>query len=164
MIYQLPTSKYLRRSLLANHQRLLQVVPNTSDHKANVQKQLKDIGATKFGLWKLASRYLPHVIHPYETIGGAVYGRNDKQGAVMLIATDRRVIFLDKKPLFVNEDEVTYRMVSGIDYAQAGFGCSVTLHTRVKDYTVHTLNKKAAQNFVEYIEKQRLENGYEDGL
>lgn len=164
MIYQLPTSNYLRRSLLVNHQRLLPVVPNTPDHRTRITNELRQAGATHYGFWKLSIRYLPHVIHPYEHISGVVYGRNDKDGAVMLIATDRRIIFLDKKPLFVNEDEVNYRMVSGIDYSQAGFGCSVTLHTRIKDFTVHTLNKKAAQNFVEYIEQYRLENGKEDPL
>ncbi len=156
-MYQ-PTSNYLRRSLLVNHQRILPVVPNTLDHKKRIEQELRQCGVSHYGLWKLAGRYLPHVIHPYEHIGGVVYGRNNQDGAVMLLATDRRIIFLNKKPLYVNEDEVSYRMVSGIKFSQAGLGCSVKLHTRIKDFTVHTMNRKAAKSFIEYIEAARLEN------
>jgi len=158
MNYMLPTSNYLRRSLLVNHQRTLPVVV---DQATRIQEELKSVGASHFGLWKLASRYLPHVIHSDEHIGGAVYGRSDREGAVMLLGTDRRIIFLDKKPLFVNEDEVSYRVVSGVDYSQAGLGCTIRLHTRVKDYEVHTLNKKAALKFLAYIESHLLERNSE---
>jgi len=127
-----------------------------------IEQELQAVGATKFGLWKFASRYLPHVIHPQEHISGCVYGRNDQDGSVMLVATDRRVIYLDKKPLFINEEDVSYGVVSGIKYSSAGFGSTVTLHTRIKDFTIHTLNRKAARRFVAYIEERRLEQSEED--
>lgn len=130
----------------------------------SLEETLRALGASRFSLWKLASRYLPHVIRPGEHIGGVVYGRNDQDGAVMLVATDRRVIFLDKKPLFLNEDELTYGVVSGIKYSRAGFGCTVILHTRIKDFVVHTMNKKAARNFMTYVEQRRLETSPEDPL
>jgi len=156
-MYTTPTSGYLRRSLLVNKQRTdLPVTIDPVDHSRRVKKELRDAGLRGTGLMRLESRYLPHIIHPDEHIGGAIGGYNDN-GFAMLVATDRRIIFLDKKPLFIEEDEVTYNVVSGVKFTHAGFGSIVTLHTRIKDYALRTLNQKAALNFVEYIESRSLE-------
>jgi len=102
-------------------------------------------------------RYLPQIIHPDEELGGIVYGQS-KDGFALLVATDRRVIFLNKKLLFVNEDELNYRVVSGVSFSHAGVGSTVTLHTKVKDYAIRTLNQRCAKKFVEYIELRSLEH------
>jgi hypothetical protein len=156
-MYTTPTSGYLRRSLLVNKRGIdLPKTVDPIDHKKRIKKELRDLGLTGLGLLRLESRYLPHIIHPDEHIGGVVCGYNDN-GFAMLVATDRRIIFLDKKPLFVEEDEVNYKVVSGVKFSHAGIGSVVTLHTRIKDYAVRTLNQKTARNFVEYIESRSLE-------
>jgi hypothetical protein len=69
-------------------------------HRLRVMKELKYAGMSAYGLMKMASLYLPKIIHKNETIHGVVYGRGaDKIGSVMLVATDKRILFLDKKPL-----------------------------------------------------------------
>jgi hypothetical protein len=156
-MYTLPTSNYLRRSLLVNHSRIdTKPIEMPTNHIDKVRAQLLDVGASKLSLYRMDSRYVPHIIHPDETIKGTVYGRFES-GNAMLIATDRRVIFLDKKPMYVNEDEVTYNIVSGVDFGHVGIGATVTLHTRVKDYKIRTLNEACAKNFVSYIESRCLE-------
>ncbi len=131
----------------------------TGDHTQRVKQMLIDAGVSKYGLTKRTSRYLPQVIHENETIGGVVYGRY-KNGLAMLVATDQRVIFLDKKPLFVTMDELTYDVVSGVKFNKSGIVDSVTLHTKVADYLVRFVNDKCAYRFVDYIEKRRLERDY----
>jgi hypothetical protein len=110
----------------------------------------------------MESEYLPAIIHPDEEIGGVVYGHHP-EGFAMLVATDRRIIFLDKKPMFEVEDEVTYDVVSGVSIGHAGFGSTVVLHTRIKDYPIRTYNLKCAYGFVEYIEARCLEHKNERG-
>jgi hypothetical protein len=105
------------------------------------------------------SRYLPSLIHTDEILGGVVFGKH-ADGYAMLVATDRRIIFLDKKPLFVNEDEMTYDVIGGISISRAGIGTTVTLHTRLKDYTLRTFNQESAQKFVHYIELRCLEHNH----
>lgn len=95
--------------------------------------------------------------HQGEHIMGVVRGHH-QDGYVMLLATDRRVVFVDKKPLFAKQDELTYDVVSGVSMSTAGFGSTVTLHTKVKDYTIRTFNEKCAAGFVSYIESRRLEH------
>lgn len=159
-MYTIPKSKYARRSMLVNtnRARLIQA-SNPRLHRERVLAELKSLGLSRSGLASMESRYLPLIIHPDEHIGGIVFGYS-KDGFAILVATDRRIIFLDKKPFFVNEDEITYGVVSGVKFSRASFGSIVTLHTRVRDYAINTLNEKCANDFVEYIESRCLENNY----
>ncbi len=126
-------------------------------HKERIKRELRALGVTKHALRRGGGRYLPSMIHPDEHIGGVVYGRRDSS-FVVLVATDRRIIFLDKQPLFINEDEITYFVVSGVSYSHAGIGSTITLHTRIKDYPIRTLNQKCATGFMRYVEQRCLEH------
>lgn len=137
--------------------------PSLSKHRKRIREELKALGVTDYGLWKLSSRYLFHVIHANEEIGGIVYGHS-LTGSSMLIATDQRVVFLDKKPFFFNEDEVRYDLVGGVSFSHVGAASTVTLHTRIQDYTIKTFNNKCAQGFVDYIETKVLEHKHEDWI
>jgi general stress protein 26 len=125
-------------------------------HQTHVYEELTAAGMTKYGHLKFASRYLHNFIRPDEHIMGVVYGRYEG-GEALLVATDLRIIFLDKKPLFASTDELSYDAVSGVKYSAAGLFASITLHTRVGDYQLRYVNKTAATNFVRYIERRRLE-------
>lgn len=133
---------------------------NTSpspEHTARVKRELKAAGTTAYGLIKQEARYLPRIIHPNETIGGVVYGRVDGSSA-MLIATNLRVIFLDRKPGFTHSEEITYDVVAGVTYNQQGQFAAVTLHTRLGDFGMRYVNLKAAGQFVKFVEKRQLEH------
>ena len=127
------------------------------NHADRVLREMRELGASPYSMNRFESRYLPRIVHPDEHIKGVVYGRS-KDGSVMLIATDRRTIYLDKKPFFVSEDEITYDIVSGISYGRSLFSVGIKLHTRIGDYEVRTFNKKCAEGFVEFIESRCLEN------
>lgn len=152
----------LRRSLLVNNRPSPVNLTSMYRHSQRIREELKYLGVACYGLLTLESRYLPHVIDYDESIRGVVYGWL-KGDVVMLVATDRRVIFLDKKPLFVNEDEITYDAVSGVKFSHVGFFTTVTLHTKVRDYTTRSLNEHSARTFVAYIEMRRIEHQYVGG-
>ncbi len=132
-------------------------------HKKRIGDELRAVGVTKMGMKRFSVRYLPNIIHENEHIGGVVYGRyRPKQGGPalnegLLVATNTRVIFLDHKPGYTDIDEITYEIVSGINKTTAVFS-SVTLHTRLGDYTVRFANPRCAETFVHYVERRRLEN------
>ncbi len=125
-------------------------------HSERITKELTAAGMSSYGLRKAESRYLPQVIHADEHIGGVVYGRYENGGG-MLIATDKRVIFLDVKPLFTTNDEVTYNVVSGFKINRTGVVNSVTLHTKVKDFTLRYVNRLCATKFKTYLESRSIE-------
>lgn len=129
-----------------------------------IKKELRAVGVTRIGIAKFASRYLPHVLHDDEHILGAVYGRYVSGTGLlrwtegMLVATDRRVIFLDRKPGFQALDELTYDIVSGVQKTYAWPFSSVTLHTRIGNYTLRFANAKCIECFMHYVEMRRLES------
>ncbi len=129
---------------------------NEIQHAERVKKELLRAGITRYGLLKMEAKYLPKVIHEDESIGGVVYGRY-KNGSGMLIATNKRVIFLDRKPLFVTNEEVTYDVVSGLELDVRGMLSSITLHTRVKDFVLLYVNQTCATQFKAFVEQIRLE-------
>lgn len=122
-----------------------------------VQAQLKSLGVTSYGRMKDESQYLADVIHDNETIHGVAYGRAD-DGSAMLIATDKRIIFFDKKPLFQTVDELTYDVVSGVKLSQQPLFSTLTLHTRVGDYVLRYVNLKSSKTFKKYLENYLLEH------
>jgi len=132
-------------------------------HRYRVIQELKAAGMSRYGFIKLETRELPKIIHPREHIKAVVYGRGEK-GLSMMIATDCRIIYLDKKFFSVSMDEITYDVVSGISYSQAGYFMGITLHTRIGDFSLKFVSKAAAHIFVEYIESHRLEHGPITGI
>jgi len=138
----------------------------TQDHKSRIKSELKQAGVGRYGMTKFSVRYAYKVIHKDEHIMGAIYGRYKEEGGSsfnegMLIATDKRVLFLDHKPGFTKTDEMTYDVLSGITKTTALFS-AVTLRTRLGDYTLRFTNPRCATIFAKYVEKRRIENKYID--
>ena len=95
-------------------------------HRMRVRLEMQRAGASHYVLRSMEGRYLPSIIHIDEHVEGIVFGYQEV-GFAMLIATDKRIIFLDKKPMFVNEDEVTYNVVSGVGYNNTVVGTTLIL-------------------------------------
>lgn len=122
-------------------------------HIARIRKELKEVGMTFYGFMKLETDHLPELIHNDEHIKGVVYGRLEKTlDSVMLVATDKRILFVDYKPFFKNSDEITYEVVAGIKMTTIGPFAGVVLHTRVQEYGLRFVNIHCANVFVDYIE------------
>lgn len=124
--------------------------------KARIYQELKDLGVGRYYMLWSETKQLPRILHDDEHLNGIVYGKCE-DGYAVLAATDRRVLFIDKKPLFVKADEMTYDIVGGVSFGSMGPVSTITLHTRMGDYKMRTMNLKSAQYFVHYIEGRCLE-------
>ena len=128
----------------------------------HVKAELRQRGAVAYDMWLPETHYLPQIIHSDEHIMGSVYGRFNRgfnnKGRGVLIATDQRVLFLDKKLMFMHCDEITFMIIGSITYTRSPIMAYVTLHTRLGDYQLRTFNLKNAANFVDYIETKCLQN------
>ena len=131
-----------------------------SGHQARVRQDAVRLGANFYYLMLPETSALPLVIHPQELIGGLVYGRyvwvdnrtGRQVGRGVLVATNLRVVLIDKKPLFVHSEEIGYAAISGIAYSQVWPMGHVVLHTRLGDINMRTFNGTFARNFVACIE------------
>ncbi len=121
------------------------------------ERELRTLGAVTFDLWLPESHALPNILHRDEQVRGVVYGRYShtnklETGRGMLVATDQRLLLIDKKPLFLKCDEIAYRVISAITYTRVGIAGTVIVYTRMGDINVRTFNQKCARVFVEAIE------------
>jgi general stress protein 26 len=132
------------------------------EREQRIISELKSVGVTRHGLAKPESRELPRILHDDEHIKGVIYGRSEANDSAMLVATDHRVLFLDNQFLFKTIDELSYDVVSGISSSITGPLTSITLHTRVTDYTLRYVNAKCAKIFINYIEDKRIEENADD--
>jgi len=137
-------------------EQLQPIAYETNKAKAHrIRRELLDAGITSYGLMKSESRFLPKVIHLDEHVEAIVYGQH-KSSSAMLVATDARIIFLDKKPMALFLDEVSYEVVSGIEFEIHTIFATLILHTPVKNYDIRFANLRCAANFARHIEHEKL--------
>jgi general stress protein 26 len=132
-----------------------------SKHRDRIKRELLQAGLSWLSVIRAEGRYLPHIIYEDEHIGGAIYGVGNS-GWCILVATEKRVIFLDKKPFFTTKDILTYDIVSGVLSNSVWLFSSVTLQTRGGEYALKYVNHEAASKFAKYIESRRLNTGQYD--
>lgn len=131
----------------------------SQEHIDRIRKELQAAGLSRYALGKGESRRLPDLIHSQEHIHAAVMGRRDMVTNAMLVATDRKIIHIQYSPFFMNTDEITFEVVSGVSLGRQGLANSLTLHTRIGDYNLKLVDSKTAERFIAYIETRRLETG-----
>lgn len=121
-----------------------------------IKKELAAVGVSEDGLTKPETEYLGLVVQDDEHIGGVVYGRYENGGGV-LVATNKRLFFLDHKASFKVNDEINYDVLSGVSSRIDGRFASVIVHTRLGDYTIRFVKLQNAAKFVQFIETMRVQ-------
>lgn len=122
-----------------------------------VKQDLLRVGISNYAIRRAEARHLAEVINQNETIHAAVFGRTP-EGAAIMVATNKRVVYFRKTPLIATVDDISYEIVSGLTLGTAiGLFAAVTLHTRTGDYSIKYVNLKSATQFKKYIEESRLE-------
>ena len=133
-------------------------------HIERIRSELKDAGISRFGLYRFTSHYIPNVIHQDEHIKAAVFGRKKESegffGIVegILLATDKRVLYIDHRPGYTTMDEISYEVVSGVNVTQAGPYATLTLFTKITNYRLSYAKPECATQFASYIERRRLDS------
>lgn len=125
-------------------------------HVERIKLELQKAGMTNYGLLKGEARHLPSLIHKDEHIHGVVYGRAEHSSA-MIVATDKRVLYLDHRVLFNKSDELTYDVVSGVSFNKQSGYAGIVLHTRLGDFSLRFVNLSCAKKFVDYVESRQIE-------
>jgi hypothetical protein len=136
----------------------------------DMKKEIRKLGADRFDLMLPETHALLDIVHDDEAIVGIVYGvyqQNNAEhtsGRGVLVATDRRVLLIDKKPIFLKCDELSYNVVSGISYSKAGIAGTITIHSRTGDISIRTYNATCGDTFVKAIEARCLSNPIEEAV
>ena len=126
-----------------------------------VEEQLRDIlhslGAYKYETHFPEVTLLANLLQEGETIKGIVFGRykhflEGLNGRGALIATNYRIVLIDRKPAYMRYEELPYSIIAGVEDGSSGAIAQVTLKTRIGDIVMKSWNRKSIDKFVHSVE------------
>lgn len=123
-----------------------------------INKELKEVGVSAYGRWKRPSRLLHEIIRNDEHIEGVAYGQS-VQGSAMLVATDKRVIFIEANLAYNSTDDFGYQSINGVAHQSSMMSESIILYTRLNTYHLTHVNRSSAARFVTVIEDRSANAG-----
>jgi hypothetical protein len=127
-------------------------------HLKSIQQQLK---AIKFGNspWNQAEiRELPKIIHDNEKISECVNGYYEG-GFALLVATEMRLLLIDKKPLnYLTVEDLRFDMINEIDYSHRLMGATITISTGSKTLKFKSYNQPRLRHLIELVQ-QHMSDG-----
>jgi hypothetical protein len=134
--------------------------PVRLSREQQTRQELREAGLGPLNMLTIESHNIHKLLHANEHIRAAICGRSNLRALpALIVATNLRVIYLHRIPLFTTMDEIPYDLVSGVSYSRVGpWYAAVTLHTRNGDYELTFVNLKSANRFIETIEQSSIDS------
>lgn len=98
-----------------------------------IEARLSQIGFQASRWFKAEIRELQHILMENEQIVGCVQGRYFG-GYALLVATDHRLLLIDKKLPYLSIEDIRYDMISEIDYSSQMFDATIHIYTVNKQH------------------------------
>lgn len=104
-----------------------------------------------------AVKELPNILYDDEHVGNITHGGHFYYGYIgvkngILVATDSRVLFIDKGLIYgVNADAFLYKEITSIKIKHWPLFDEIVLYTRAGEFEIRGILKEDAKNFCEYV-------------
>jgi len=96
---------------------------------------------------------LANIINEGEQIRHCIYG-SYKGGSALLVATDRRVLLVDKRPFFLNLEDIRYEMMNEVYFAGRLLNASLKLHSGSKVLEFTSISDARLRKFCTFTQDQ----------
>ncbi len=121
-----------------------------------VEAQLKRIGV-QVRFWGAAEvRELQHILMSNEQIVSCLNGRYEG-GFATLVATDHRLLLIDKKPLYLTIGDIRYDMIAEVDYNARLLDATVCVMTFNKTLRFTSIRQKRLRELTKYVQRRVME-------
>ncbi len=121
-----------------------------------VKQQLEKIDADS-SLWCRAERReLPRIMFEGEQINHLINGRWSG-GFATLVATDQRVLLIDKKPLYLTLEDIRYDMISDVMFNNRLINATLLLGTLNKTITFMSFNQHKLREFTNFVQQRVMD-------
>lgn len=118
----------------------------------SVQQQLRDINFKVHGWGRTEAKELPHIMIPDEVIYEVVNGIYEG-GFALLVATNFRMLLIDKKPLnYLTVEDLRFDMISEIDYAHRLLGARISIATGSKNLKFTSYNQQRLRKLITHVQ------------
>ncbi|MEK7059754.1 MAG: PH domain-containing protein [Patescibacteria group bacterium] len=123
----------------------------------SIHAQLKTLGFKTFGWGRSEVGELPNILLPDEEIFECVNGVYEG-GFALLLATDVRVLLVDKKPLnYLTVEDLRFDMINEIDYNHRLLGAYITIATGNKYLKFQSLNQPRLRKLIGHVQHAMAE-------
>lgn len=117
-----------------------------------VQDQLNSIGFKQYSWGRAEVKELPDILLPDEKIFEAANGFYDG-GFALLLATDVRVLLIDKKPFnYLTIEDLRFDMINEIDYSHRMIGAKISISTGSKNLVFQSLNQPKLRKLIGHVQ------------
>jgi hypothetical protein len=123
----------------------------------SVDKQLKRLGFKKHGWGQHEVGELHNILLPDEEIHELVNGFYEG-GFALLVATDVRVLLVDKKPLnYLTVEDLRFDMINEMDYSHRLLGAQINIATGNKTLKFSSLNQQRLRKLIGHVQHSMAE-------
>jgi hypothetical protein len=117
-----------------------------------IHEQLKKIGFKTHGWGRAEAKELPHIILPDEEIYECVNGIYEG-GFALLVATDVRVLLIDKKPLnYLTVEDLRFDMINELDYNHRLMGAYISISAGNKNLKFRSYNQPRLRKLISHVQ------------
>jgi hypothetical protein len=121
--------------------------------KKSLTHQLSSIGY-RFRLFgRTEIEQLRHLLEPGETVVQCVYGYY-QGGSGLLVATDRRVLLIDKRPFYLYIEDHNYEIVTHVDFASRMLEGVLYFQAGMKRFVFRSVSDARLSKLCEYIQEK----------
>lgn len=122
-----------------------------------VNAQLKRIKFDTRAWGRAEVKELPSILAPEEKIYECVNGAYDG-GFALLVATDMRVLLVDKKPLnYLTVEDLRFDMINQIDYNHRLMGATIVINTGFKTLKFTSWDKRRLRKLINHVQDRMSE-------
>ncbi len=117
-----------------------------------VEEQLKKIGFNTHGWGRTEVGELPNIILPDEEIKECVNGFYEA-GFALLVASNIRVLLIDKKPLnYLTVEDLRFDMINEIDYSHRLLGAQISISTGSRNLKFTSVNQARLRQLINHVQ------------
>ena len=125
--------------------------------KQNIEEQLKNIKFYTRSWNRAETHELADIILPDEEIYECVNGWYEG-GIALLVATNIRVLLIDKKPFkFLSLEDVRFDTINQIDYGRRFLDAHIIISAGMRDLTFRSYNKDRLRKLINHVQHRMAE-------
>ena len=121
-----------------------------------IEAQLTQLGIRKTWFCRPEIRELRNLLMDNERIVKFVSGRY-AGGFAILVATEMRLLLIDKKPLYLTVEDIRYDMISEVDVSSRLFDATVTVFTVNRQLAFSSSRQGHLRDLTTYVQQRVME-------
>jgi hypothetical protein len=126
-------------------------------HPSLIEARLGKLGFSHSRWFRAEIRELEHILMDHEKLIALACGRYFGSFA-LLVATDQRLLLIDKRVFFMTIEDTRYDMISEIDYNSQIYNATVTVFTLNKTHKFTTMKYKTQlRDLTTYVQRRVME-------